>query len=122
MELMLAERILLEAICRIMEIKQHQLYRYMDELYQEVPDDLACSVPEDTEIEFVRHDCETDELWSFVGHKVFRYGSSINADITSLLPSSNLVAASGRDRHSAALAQECYAPLLHSGRAMLEAG
>jgi insertion element IS1 protein InsB len=68
-ELMLAERISLEAICRVMEIKPHQLYAYMDELYQEVPADLACSVSDRTDIELVRVDCETDELWSFVGWK-----------------------------------------------------
>lgn len=68
-ELMLAERISLAAICRVMEIKQHQLYAYMDELYDEVPDDLACSVAEDAEIELITTDCEADELWSFVGRK-----------------------------------------------------
>ena len=68
-ELMLAERISLEAICRIMEIKQHQLYRYMDQLYQEIPEDLAYSIPESAEIELVEPRCEADELWGFVGHK-----------------------------------------------------
>lgn len=68
-ELMLAERIALEAICRVMEIKPHQLYSYMDELYDEIPEDLACSIPDNADIELVEADCETDELWSFVGRK-----------------------------------------------------
>ncbi len=68
-ELLLAERISLEAICRVMEIKAHQLYTYMDELYGEVPHDLACSVSEKSDIELGRVDSELDELWSFVGWK-----------------------------------------------------
>ena len=63
-ELMLAERISLEAICRVMEIKPHQLYAYMDELYAEIPVDLACSVNEIADIELVKVDCEADELWT----------------------------------------------------------
>ena len=66
---MLAERISLEAICRVMEIKPHQLYTYMDELYDEIPPDLACSVHEKSDIELIKIDCEADELWSFVGWK-----------------------------------------------------
>ena len=72
-ELMLAERISLEAICRVMEIKPHQLYAYLDELYQEVPTDLACSVSDRADIELVKVDCETDELWSFVGWKANKH-------------------------------------------------
>ena len=68
-ELMLAERISLRAICRVMEIKAHQLYAYMDELYDEIPQDLACCIPDDAEIEMVEMNCEADELWSFVGRK-----------------------------------------------------
>lgn len=73
-ELMLAERISLEAICRVMEIKQHQLYGYMDELYEEIPEDLACSIAEEAHIDLVEINCEAavprrDELWSFVARK-----------------------------------------------------
>ncbi len=68
-ELILAGRISLDAICRVMEIKQHQLYAYIDELYDEAPDDLACPVTGDTDIELTNADCESDELWSFVGRK-----------------------------------------------------
>ncbi len=66
---MLAERISLEAICRIMEIKPHQLYRYMDELYEEVPEDLACSIADEAQIDLVEVYGEADELWSFVACK-----------------------------------------------------
>lgn len=68
-ELMLIERISLEAICRVMEIKPHQLDTFMDELYDEIPPKLACSVSDDADIELVKVDCEADELWSFVGWK-----------------------------------------------------
>lgn len=68
-ELLLAERISLEGICRALEIKPHQLYAYMDELYEEVPADLACSASQLADIELCCIDCETDELWSFVLYK-----------------------------------------------------
>ncbi|GAA4460774.1 IS1 family transposase [Nibrella saemangeumensis] len=68
-ELLLAERISLEGICRVMEIKAHQLYAYMDELYADIPADLACSAAEAADIELRCIDCETDELWSFVLRK-----------------------------------------------------
>lgn len=66
---MLAERLSLEAICRVMEIEPHRLYAYMDELYDEIPEDLACSIPDNADIELVEVNCEADELWSFVGRK-----------------------------------------------------
>ena len=65
-ELLLAERISLEGICRVLEIKAHQLYAYMDQLYAEIPSDLAASVRQPTDIELVCLECEADELWSFV--------------------------------------------------------
>lgn len=68
-ELLLIERISLEGICRVLEIKPHQLYAYMDELYDEIPTDLACSAPESAHLELIVTDCEVDELWSFVGYK-----------------------------------------------------
>jgi len=68
-ELLLAERISLEGICRVLEIKAHQLYTYMDEVYDEVPADLACSVNQQADIELHCLDCEADELWSFVLYK-----------------------------------------------------
>lgn len=68
-ELMLAERVSLEAICRIMEIKQHQLYNYMDKLYEDIPHDLCCSIAEEAHIDLVKVNCEVDEMWGFVAHK-----------------------------------------------------
>jgi insertion element IS1 protein InsB len=69
-ELLLAERICLQAICRVMEIHPHQLYAYMDELYEEVPTDLCCQLPDrKRDIELTMVDSELDELWSFVGQK-----------------------------------------------------
>lgn len=68
-ELLLVERISLEAICRVMEIKAHQLYAYLEELYGEIPDDLACNIAQSADIELAAVDCEADELWSFVARK-----------------------------------------------------
>ena len=69
-ELLLAERISLEAICRVMEIKPYQLYSYMDELYDEIPADLSCQLPDSKrDIDLFMVDSERDELWSFVGYK-----------------------------------------------------
>lgn len=73
-ELRLAERISLHAICRVMEIDAHQLYTYMDERYDELPPDLACSISDITAIELVRVDADLDELWSFVGWKANKHG------------------------------------------------
>ena len=59
---MLVECILLEEICQIMEIEAHQLYTYMDELYNEVPQDLACLVCDLTDIKLVKANAELDDL------------------------------------------------------------
>ena len=50
-ELMLAKRISLETICHVMEIKAHQHYDYLDELYDEIPADLACLLNYGADIE-----------------------------------------------------------------------
>ena len=68
-ELLLLERISLEGICRALEISAYHLYRYMDELYGEVPQNLNAQVPASTEIQLTCYECESDELWSFVGCK-----------------------------------------------------
>ncbi|GAA4425936.1 IS1 family transposase [Pontibacter saemangeumensis] len=68
-ELLLLERISLEGICRVMEIAACHLYRYMDELYGEVPQDLNAQVACKAEINLRCYECESDELWSFVGFK-----------------------------------------------------
>ncbi len=63
-ELLLSERISLEGICRVEGIAPHQLYRYIDELYGEIPPDLACSVGQKADIDLVKVNCELDELWT----------------------------------------------------------
>lgn len=68
-ELLLLERVSLQGICRVMEIKPGQLYRYMEELYQQVPADLNANIASGATIDIQRFDCEADELWSFVGWK-----------------------------------------------------
>jgi IS1 family transposase/transposase-like protein len=68
-ELLLLERISLEGICRVLDIPPYRLYRYMDELYEEVPQDLNAQVAATTEIQLTCFECESDELWSFVGLK-----------------------------------------------------
>jgi insertion element IS1 protein InsB len=37
---LLLQRISLEGICRVLQISPYHLYKYMDELYAETPDDL----------------------------------------------------------------------------------
>ena len=68
-ELLLLERLSLEGICRVLEISAYHLYRYMDELYREVPDDLNAQVKPQAALELCCYECESDELWSFVGFK-----------------------------------------------------
>ena len=69
-ELLLAERLSLEAIGRVMEIKAHQLYSYLDELYEGIPDYLACQLPDNKrDIGLMLVESEADELGSFVGYK-----------------------------------------------------
>lgn len=41
----------------------------MDELYEGIPDDLACSVAEDSDMEMITIESVADELWIFVGRK-----------------------------------------------------
>jgi len=68
-ELLLLERLSLEGICRVLDISAYHLYRYMDELYREVPDDLNAQVSAQAALELCCYECESDELWSFVGFK-----------------------------------------------------
>lgn len=69
MELLLLERLSLEGICRFLEISAYHLYRYMDELYSEVADDLNAQVKAQAELQLNCYECENDEFWSFVGFK-----------------------------------------------------
>jgi hypothetical protein len=68
-ELLLLERLSLEGICRVLDIAPYHLYRYMDELYGEVPHDLNAQVASSTEIQLWCYECESDELWGVVGFK-----------------------------------------------------
>ena len=68
-ELLLLERISLEGICRALEIPAYHLYRYMDELYRQVPADLNVQVKPQAGLVLCCHECESDELWSFAGFK-----------------------------------------------------
>ena len=68
-ELLLLERISLSGICRVLEIPAYHLYRYMDELYGQVPENLHAQVAAQAELELYCYECESDELWSFVSFK-----------------------------------------------------
>ena len=68
-ELLLLERISLEGIRRVLDVSAYHLYRYMDELYEQVPQDLNAQVAADAQIQLTCFECESDELWSFVGFK-----------------------------------------------------
>lgn len=68
-ELLLLERISLAGICRVLEISAYHLYRYMDELFSQVPQDLNADVAAQAQIRLSCYECESDELWSFVGFK-----------------------------------------------------
>ncbi|WP_377469638.1 transposase-like zinc-binding domain-containing protein [Pontibacter silvestris] len=65
-KLLLLERLSLEGICRVLEISPYPLYRYVDELYREVPGDLNAQVSAQAELELCHYECESDELWGFV--------------------------------------------------------
>ena len=68
---LLLERISLEGICRVLEISTYHLYTYMDELYEEIPQDLYISelLTSSKDIDLQCFEYENDEAWSFVGHK-----------------------------------------------------
>ncbi|MDB5264378.1 MAG: transposase [Adhaeribacter sp.] len=68
-ELLLLERISLAGICRVLEISAYHLYRYMDELFSQVPQDLNADVAAQALIRLSCYECESDELWRFVGFK-----------------------------------------------------
>ncbi len=69
-ELLLLERISLEGICRVLEVSAYHVYKYMEELYQEIPADLHAQVATTAPIDLQVLECESDELWSFVQKKV----------------------------------------------------
>lgn len=69
-ERLLFERISLLGICRVLDIEEHQLYTYLDEVYEDVPNDLYAEIPINScEISLKCLEVEADEAWSFVGKK-----------------------------------------------------
>jgi len=70
---LLAERISLRGICRVLKISLGWLMTYIKKLYARQPDDLYYRIPEDgdldKEVELQMIESELDEMWSFVGKK-----------------------------------------------------
>jgi insertion element IS1 protein InsB len=68
---MLLERISLEGICRVLKISLYHLYKYMDQLYEQIPDDLHIGnlIAHQQDVDLQYFECENDEAWSFVGNK-----------------------------------------------------
>lgn len=71
---LLAERISLRGICRVMSISLSWLMAYIERLYLSLPDSLNYVLPkhlrksvENIDIQMI--DSELDEMWSFVGYK-----------------------------------------------------
>ncbi|MFN4147894.1 MAG: IS1 family transposase [Runella sp.] len=71
---LLAERISLRGICRVVDISMSWLLAFIKEIYAELPDDLQCKI----NFKKVKHndqfyiklaDNEADELWSWVGKR-----------------------------------------------------
>jgi IS1 family transposase/transposase-like protein len=68
---LLAERISLRGICRVLDISLTWLLRFLKELYGQLPDDLHCQIPikrvkQGDRFYIKLFDNEADELWSFV--------------------------------------------------------
>ena len=70
-ESLLRERISLLGICRVLKIKEHQLYTYMQEVYGDVPTDLYVDLRTHQQEDIILKclDLEADQAWSFVGYK-----------------------------------------------------
>ncbi len=69
-EKLFLERISLLGICRVLDIEEHQLYTYLDEVYAAVPNDLYAAIPiNSSEISLKCLEVEADEAWSFVVQK-----------------------------------------------------
>ena len=66
---LLAERLALRAICRVVKVSLSWLLSYIKKLYKEQPDDLNFRRPEKAQIQLQLIDSELDEMWSFVGNK-----------------------------------------------------
>jgi insertion element IS1 protein InsB len=67
---LLAERVSLRGICRVMWVSLSWLIDFAVQCYQAAPDDLNVRLPRQPEGVIVqRLDVEADEAWSFVGNK-----------------------------------------------------
>ncbi len=67
---LLAERISLRGICRVMGVSLVWLLNFIVSVYDELPDDLNFMGTEETdEIIIYTLEAEVDEMWSFVGSK-----------------------------------------------------
>ena len=67
---LLAERISLRGICRVVLVSLRWLIDFAVECYDAAPDDLNVRLPEQPEEVIVQHlEVEADEAWSFVGKK-----------------------------------------------------
>ncbi len=68
---LLAERISLRGICRVVDISLTWLLAFIKQLYRQLPDDLNCHIPikqvkQGDRFYIKLFDNEADELWSFV--------------------------------------------------------
>jgi IS1 family transposase/transposase-like protein len=68
---LLAERISLRGICRVVDISLTWLLEFIKQLYRQLPDDLNCHIPikqvkQGDRFYIKLFDNEADELWSFV--------------------------------------------------------
>jgi len=67
---LLAERIALRGICRVMDVSLKWLLGFMVSVYEKLPEDLNFRETEETdEIVIYALASEVDEMWSFVGNK-----------------------------------------------------
>jgi insertion element IS1 protein InsB len=68
---LLLERISLSGICRVCGVSLRWMLSFIAEFYESLPDDLNVQRPEflDRHVKLLCLEAETDELWSFVGHK-----------------------------------------------------
>ena len=64
----LLERVSLEGICRIFDVSLPWLLGFMQETFEQLPDNLNASVIGENE-EFTVVVLEADEMWSYVGNK-----------------------------------------------------
>jgi IS1 family transposase len=70
-QMLLAERISLRGICRVVDISLTWPLEFIKQLYRQLPDDLNCRIPikqlkQGDRFYIKRFDNEADELWSFV--------------------------------------------------------